>query len=135
MADRRMEKSLSRRVRKEAVFVWCAILLILGLWLFVSETVMSQNEENITVDEKAFLVLEEQYVSEIKGYLETQGYGNSGVALTRVVDEEGNRSYHVVLHHKRLYKLDGEEQEALINKIESLAFHVAKCKFKVKLLG
>lgn len=135
MAGRRAEKSLSGRIRKEAVFVWCTLLLILVLWLFISETVMSQNEGNIIVDEEAYLVLEEQYVSEIKSYLEMKGYRNSGVVLTRVVDGDGNRSYDVVLHHKRLYKLEEKEQETLLNQIEGLAFHVAECEFRVKLLG
>mgnify|MGYP003464445911 FL=1 len=50
MAGRAQEKSLSSRVRKEAVFVIVTVFLVLILWLFVSETVMSQTEGNITVE-------------------------------------------------------------------------------------
>ena len=54
---RQEEKGLSGRIRKEAVFVMVTVFLILSLWLFVSETVMSQTEGNITVDETAFFCL------------------------------------------------------------------------------
>ncbi len=129
------EKSLSSRVRKEAVFVMVTVFLVLVLWLFISETVMSQTEGNITVDEKAYVELEKDYVVAVRGYLEERGYRNSGVALTRVVDESGERSYEMVLHHKNIYKLSCEEQEIMLEEIATMAFHVSGCKFQVKLLS
>ena len=135
MAGRIGEKTLSSRVRKEAVFVMITVFLVLIMWLFVSETVMSQTEGNITVDEEAFLELEDDYVGAVRTYLEGKGYRNSGVALTRVVDESGDRSYEMVLHHKNMYKLSSEEQEAMLAEIATMAFHVSGCKFQVKLLS
>lgn len=135
MTGRVEEKSLSSRVRKEAVFVMVTVFLVLILWLFVSETVMSQTEGNITVDEEAFLELEDDYVGAVRTYLEGKGYRNSGVALTRLVDESGDRSYEMVLHHKNMYKLSLEEQETMLEEIAAMAFHVSGCKFQVKLLS
>lgn len=135
MNGRIEEKSLGSRVRKEAVFVMVTVFLVLVLWLFVSETVMSQTEGNITVDEEAFAELEKDYVDTTREYLEGKGYRNSGVALTRVVDENGERSYEMVLHHRNLYKLSTEEQEKLMEEIATMAFHVSGCEFLVKLLS
>ncbi|MBR4083059.1 MAG: hypothetical protein IKK33_02115 [Lachnospiraceae bacterium] len=135
MADRMENKGLNNRVRKEAVFVMVTVLLILILWLFISETVMSQTEGNITVDEESFLQLEDDYIGTVKNYLEEKGYRNSGVTLTRVVDESGERSYKMVLHHKNMYKLSNEEQEVMLEEIAAMAFHVSGCKFQVKLLS
>ena len=135
MAGRVEEKSLRDRIRKDVVFVMVTVLLVLCMWLFVSETVVSQTDGNITVDEGAFQELEEDYVKAVRTYLEEQGYRNSGVALTRIVDEEGNRSYEMVLHHKNMYKLSTEEQEMMLEEISTMAFHVSGCKFQVKLLS
>lgn len=135
MAGRMKEKNLGSRVRKEAVFVMVTVFLVLILWLFVSETVMSQTEGNITVDEEAFVELEKDYVVTVRSYLDEKGYRNSGVSLTRVMDESGERSYEMVLHHKNLYKLSDEEQEIMLEEIETMAFHVSGCKFQVKLLS
>lgn len=128
------ERSLSDRIAKEAAFVLFTVLLVLGLALFISQTVMSQTEGNIAVDEKHFQVLEQEYVSEIRTYLEAQGFKNSGVSLTRVVETDGSRSYEVVLHHKGIDKLTREEQAALLEAVEELAFHITGCNFQVNLL-
>ena len=75
------------------------------------------------------------YMKQVKSHLEKAGYRNSGVSLTRVVDEDGNRSYEMVLHHKNMYKLSEAEQEIMLEEIEQMAFHVSGCKFRVKLLS
>ena len=80
------------------------------------------------------LVLEKEYVKEIRGFLTEQGYENSGVNLTMVADGEGNRSYQVKLHHKRINRLSEEEKEALFATVEELAFQVMGCEFEVSLL-
>ena len=135
MADRIEYTRLSDRVRKDVVFVMVTVLLVLILWLFISETVMSQAEGNITVDEVAFVELEKDYVVAVRSYLQEKGYCNSGIALTRVVDESGERSYEMVLHHKNMYKLSVEEREIMLEEIATMAFHVSGCKFQVKLLS
>ncbi len=129
------ERRLSDRVAKDAAFVLFSVMLVLGLALFISETVMSQTEGNISVDEKHIQVLEQEYVSEIREYLDAAGYRNSGVTLTKVVDTDGSRSYSVALHHKGLHKLELAEQEALFQEVKDLAFQVAGCNFQVTLLG
>lgn len=135
MTGRLKERNVRRGVRKEAVFVMVTVLIILSLWFFISEKVMSQNSGTVTVDEEAFLELEGNYLSQVKAYLEDEGFQNSGVALTRVVEEDGSRSYEITLHHKKLNKLSSEEQEELKENIEELAFGVSGCEFQIKFLG
>ena len=57
MTNRRAEQSVTGKVRKEAAFIMVTILIILSLWLFISEKVMSQTSDNVTVDEKSYLEL------------------------------------------------------------------------------
>lgn len=135
MTGRLENRNVRKGVRKEAVFVMVTVLIILSLWFFISEKVMSQNNGTVTVDEEAFLELEGNYLSQVKTYLEEEGFQNSGVALTRVVEEDGSRSYEITLHHKKLNKLSSEEQEALKENIEELAFGVSGCEFRIKFLG
>lgn len=135
MTGRLENRNVRKGVRKEAVFVMVTVLIILSLWFFISEKVMSQNNGTVTVDEEAFLELEGNYLSQVKIYLEEEGFQNSGVALTRVVEEDGSRSYEITLHHKKLNKLSSEEQEALKENIEELAFGVSGCEFRIKFLG
>lgn len=135
MTGRMKQKNVRRGVRKEAVFILVTVFMILSLWFFISEKVMSQNCGTVTVDEEAFLELEGSYLSQVKDYLEAEGFRNSGVALSRVIEEDGSRSYEVTLHHKKLKELSFTEQEELKEDIEELAFGVSGCEFQVIFLG
>ena len=53
---------------------------------------------------------------------------------SEMADEEGNRSYRVKLHHKRIARLTEEEKKALLETIEDMAFQVAGCGFEISLL-
>ena len=135
MASRTENRNERKGVRKEAAFIMVTLLMILSLWFFIPEKVMSQNIDTVTVDEEAFIELEGNYLSQIKAYLEKEGFQNSGVALTRVVEEDGSRSYEITLHHKKLDKLSRDELETLKENIKELAFGVSGCEFQIKFLG
>ncbi len=121
------------KIVRDVAFVLFTIFLVLVMTLLVSETVMSQTRGDITVDERYYQVLEQEYVKEIRVYLEEQGYRNSGVSLTRVV-ENGERTYEMMIHHRNLEKLSERELMELFGQIEGFAFEVADCTFQVSLL-
>ena len=121
-------------MKNTCTFIVVTILLILVSTFFISGTVQSQSAENISETERYYQELEKEYVREIRNYLNTQGYENSGVTLTRTVDEQGSREYQVTLHHKYLKKLSPQEQENIFEMIEAMAFQADGCIFQIKLL-
>lgn len=127
-------KKYREKLAKEVLFVIFTFVVSMVIAFFISGTVVSQADGKVTVDEESFPILEEAYVEEIKGLLDDLGYENSGVNLTMVADGEGNRSYQVKLHHKRINRLSEEEKEALFATVEELAFQVMGCEFEVSLL-
>ncbi len=132
--SRTARRIYKEKLLKEVLFGIFTLVLIVGIWFFISGTVVSQGEGCITVDEQHYQVLEQEYVKEIRGFLAEQGYENSGVNLTMVADREGNRSYSVEVYHKGICKLSAEEQEKLFVAVEALAFDVVGCSFEVSLL-
>ena len=127
-------KKYREKLAKEVLFVIFTFVVSMVIAFFICGTVVSQADGKVTVDEESFPILEEEYVEEIKGLLDDLGYENSGVNLTMVADGEGNRSYQVKLHHKRINRLSEEEKEALFATVEELAFQVMGCEFEVSLL-
>ena len=127
-------KKYREKLAKEVLFVIFTFVVSMVIAFFISGTVVSQADGKVTVDEESLPILEEEYVEEIKGLLDDLGYENSGVNLTMVADGEGNRSYQVKLHHKRINRLSEEEKEALFATVEELAFQVMGCEFEVSLL-
>ncbi len=128
------ERNLGTKVRKEAVFVLFTILLVMVLAMFVSETVMSQTESDMIVDEQYYVQLETEYVHEIRTYLAQQGFEHSGVTLTRIIETDGSRNYEVILHHKDIQDLNQESQLVLMGEVKRMAFEMAGCSFKINLL-
>lgn len=122
------------RFLREVLFGLFTIILILGISFFVCGTVVSQAEGGVTVDEQYYQVLEKEYVKEIREYLAEQGYENSGVNLTMMIDEEGNRRYSVEVYHKGICKLPEAEQVELFAVVEAMAFDVVGCSFEISLL-
>lgn len=133
--SRTARRTYKENLVKEVLFAIFTIVLVAGIWFFVSGTVVSQADGDITVDEQYYQVLEKEYVKEIREFLAEQGYENSGVNLTMVADREGNRSYSVEVYHKGICKLTEEAREELFAEVEKMAFDVIGCRFEVGLLG
>ena len=122
------------KMAKDVLFVLFTIVLILCIAFFIDATVEGQEEGKVTVDEEYYKVLESEYVKNVRCFLTEQGYENSGVNLTMVADAEGNRSYSLQLHHKKLANLTEAQQEELFEAVKEMSFQVVGCSFEVCLL-
>ena len=119
---------------KNITFIAATIILVLCSAFFITKTVQGQSDTDVLEKEGYYQALEQEYVSEIREYLNEQGFLNSGVTLTRVVDEQGSRDYQVTLHHKYLEMLSEEERQAIFEEIEGMAFGADGCIFQIKLM-
>ena len=117
------------RLRKGFVVVVMTMILVMALLVGMSCTVSSQSEENVSVSEESYIVLEGEYVQQLRTILKEEGYENCGINLTRVVDGEGERAYSIVLHHKYLDKLSEAEQQELFAQLATYAFQFSNCSF------
>lgn len=100
---------------KNTVFAGVTVLLILTVWLSAAGIVKSESSER--AKEEHYAVLEQQYVEDVREYLNKTGYPDSGVMCNRVIYEDGRREYTVFLHHRRLAGLAEEEKEALMQEL------------------
>ena len=119
---------------KDVTFTVVTIILVICSAFFITKTVQGQSNTDVAAKEGYYQALEQEYVNEIRTYLDEQGFLNSGVMLTRVVDEQGSREYQVTLHHKYLEKLSEEERQAIFKEIEGMAFGADGCIFQIKLM-
>lgn len=100
---------------KNTVFAGVTVLLILTVWLSAAGIVKSESSER--TKEEHYAALEQQYVEDVREYLNKTGYPDSGVMCNRVTYEDGRREYTVSLHHRRLAGLAEEEKEALVQEL------------------
>lgn len=123
-----------RSTTKNITFIATTIVLILISAFFITKTVRGQEDHEMIATEKYYQALEQEYVSEIRAYLNGQGFENSGVTLTRVIDEQGVREYQITLHHKYLEKLSTEKRDEVFGVIKNMAFENIGCIFRINLL-
>ena len=111
-----------------------AIVLAMATAMCVIGGIESQAADTQETQEAYYQQLEREYIGRGRDFLERQGYRNSGVTLSRIVDSNGQRSYKVLVHHGALCRLEEETQAEVLERIEELGFQVPGCGFTARLL-
>ncbi|MCM1217749.1 MAG: hypothetical protein NC331_02285 [Lachnospiraceae bacterium] len=109
------------------------IILVMVTAFCCAGTVMSRTDLGERELELYYRERERQLVEETKEYLRSQGYGNSGVMLTRVVDADGSREYTLNIHHSRITALSKENQDLLADGLQDITFEDQNCIFLISM--
>lgn len=110
-------------------FVAATIILVSVAAFSFAGTVISRAECSAGELEGYYREREEQLVKDTRIYLEEQGFFNSGVMLTRVVEADGSRAYTVTIHHCEIDGMTEEERAELSENLARLSFEDANCIF------
>ena len=110
-------------------YVAGTMLLVLIAALFVGCTAMSRTDIGTRELEEYYLTKEQTLTEDVCELLAMEGYENSGVMVTRVVEGDGSRLYTIAVHHKRINLLDDKEREMLQSQVEGLVFEDEACSF------
>ena len=120
--------------KREGAFYFVTMALIMVIAFCVTHTVMGQSKMDDPALENYYREKENIMVSGVRDYLEANGFFNSGVSLTRVIDIYGNRSYTLTIHHDRIDAMDSEERNILGDEISAFGFDTNECTFKTEFL-
>ena len=112
-------------------YVAGTMLLVLIAALFVGCTAMSRTDIGTRELEEYYLTKEQTLTEDVYELLAMEGYENSGVMVTRVVEGDGSRLYTIAVHHKRINLLDDKEREMLQSQVEGLVFEDEACSFLI----
>lgn len=123
---RRMEKQKST-----LMFITITVLLIAISVFCITGTVRSQSRAEGHEMEKYYHLQEMDMLAQTREKLEALGYSDSGVNLTRVVDEAGGREYTFAIHHRKIGTLAEEELEELERVLICDAGFTESCTVKV----
>lgn len=116
-------------MKKIGRFLVVTVSLIAISTFCITSTVMSHSNRDLRIAETYYHQMEQEYVKEIKSCLREKGYENSGVMMTRVVDENGKREYTITIHNKRINKLSEEEKKNLQKELIIREFDAPDCIF------
>ncbi len=109
------------------LFYGMTAALVLTAAFMAVITVHSQ--ERTRESEAGYRRMEREYVEEARAFLDGVGCRDSGLTLTRVVDGEGNRTYTLTVHHRRIDRMEPREREELAGQLTALSFGAEGCTF------
>lgn len=113
---------------------WMAtVILVLASVFFFAGTVTGGTNFDEAGMEAYYQEKEGQMVKQVREYLSEQGFSNSGIMLTRVVDGD-SREYTLSVHHGKITRMKKEEQEVLSAELTAFGFREDGCSFFVKFL-
>lgn len=108
-------------------YLFATIVLVLFIAFCAAETAKSISMEDNEVKEAYYQELEQNYLAQVKAYLNEQGYFNSGVTMTRTETGEGVREYSVLIHNSRISRLSEAERESLREGLEGVFSELEEC--------
>lgn len=121
-------------IKRNLLFCAFTTLLVVMIALCVTGTVIGQSHIDDREMEAYYHAKEKEMVDEVRKYLNDNGFRNSGVALTRVVDGEGNREYTLTIHHDRIDVMSTEEMDELKSRLSAFNFQAENCRFEQEFL-
>lgn len=114
-------------------FVMATFILVFVMAFCCTGAVMSRTNVSTRELEGYYQELEKGLVEDARLLLSERGFDNSGVMLTRVIDENGSRQYTLTIHHGRISKMSEEDREILMAELEQIVFEdensIFFCKF------
>ena len=114
--------------------VTVTVLLVLIAAFFFGGKALSRTAMDTKELEEYYRAKEQELSREIRELLSKEGLENSGIMLTRVVEENGSRLYTVTVHHGRIDDMDTVQQEELMGRLQELNFADDNCSFTHKFL-
>ncbi len=125
------KERVMKRIKETAVI--SMIVMLMSITAFcIFEIILLQDKNNILGKEQYYRRAEQEYVQEIRDFLEQKGYGSSGVTMNKIIEADGTREYTVLIHHKRIDSLDDEGRRRLANECREIEFSVEGCIFNQK---
>ena len=109
------------------------IILVIVTAFCCAGTVMGRTDCSEREPENYYRERERQLVEGAREYLGEQGYENSGVMLTRVVDADGSREYTLSVHHGWITALSEEKQGQLADGLQEITFADQNCVFAINI--
>lgn len=115
-------------------FYMITLLAVFTLFSLITMKVNGQGENTIAVERELYEELEEDYTQRLQEMLESKGYRNAGITMTKIYQEDGSREYTIQIHHKRIDRLDAGEKILLLNELAAIRFGDDQCTILHKFL-
>lgn len=103
------------------------LMCVIGF--FTAKTMVIMAESGQQAEKEFYHEMEMEYLNKTREILSESGYSNSGVNMTKIIDEDGSRTYSVKIHNRRINALEDTEKEELLNALRNINFADGQSEF------
>lgn len=103
-------------------FVTATLGLVMIIAFCCRGVAMSRTNLSVQELEGYYQEKERALVEDAREFLSQRGLADSGVMLTRVVDEGGGRQYTLTVHHGRITKMSEDDRRFLMEELQQIVF-------------
>lgn len=123
-----MKRKQSMRNQKNGLFMVMSFVLVLITTACITLTVKGSEKQSAGgYDEDYYDSIEKEYQEEVAKVLAQYGVGRSGINLTKITDENGERSYTLAIYNQSFSKMNEEKMGSLEQSLNEVAFPEATC--------
>lgn len=116
---------------KKILFITSTILFIMISVLCVCTTVQSQEKGKQCIDDEMFDRISKEYEDKLREVLEEAYCTNSGINISYVTNDDGNRNYNVKVHHKLITLMNDQARQELLKQLYQVDFAVSDCGIEI----
>ena len=109
-----------KKGNRKAFIVWAAFIIGIVIMIFSMSFVSKAQEQIEQKMRKERKQMEKEYIAQVRNYLEKEGYSNSGLNLTKIMDVDAPVVYQLEIHNARINHLKEEEMAALQSELTDL---------------
>lgn len=116
---------------RNRVSIWISATLIMIILACSSMTVSSKSK-GASSDQASYChALEKKFEKTVRNVMDEQGYLNAGVTMNHSINEDGERTYVVKLHHSRLFESNKEQTQAVLNLLAEIPFEDGEVLYEI----
>lgn len=116
-------------------FLLPAVMLSSAILFCTTQTVIGQSKERqqALIEEKYYEKRESEYLLQLRRLLGAGGMKNAGITMTRTGSGKEARSYEVLVHHRKLERMEEKERQEFLAKLEQMSFPGESCSFTFRI--
>lgn len=126
-------KAIEKRTGRLGAIMVLLVLVLTAVCL-TAGTAMGRGSLSAQELEAYYQEKEQALVAQARVFLDGEGFANSGVMLTRVLDVDGSRVYTLTVHHGKIDRMCEEDRGLLMAELEKMVFEDEACYFKHEFL-
>ena len=108
-------------------FFMVTVCVLFLLFSFFTITAKGQERNVLEKNREFYEQLEDSYEVRLREALTQKGYRNAGITMTKILGTDGSREYTVLIHHKRIRKMEVGERTLLQKELEAICFGDEQC--------